>query len=336
MKFKLMSKYCILVLIVANTFVSCDKREQNIAFAPGISDNLATIASKETNLTVFVAAVKRTQLDADIALLGNYTIFAPTDAAFASAGITSATVATLPIDLLRSVLRNHIVSGRILSTDLLPGPNAPYTNINRQILNSSFYAGSSFLNGKKISKVNTLALNGVIHQIDGVLMPPLNNLMGTLAANANLTFLAAAITRAGLATTVNTTTTLLTVLAPTNTAFQAAGFPDIASIEAADPALLSNIIRYHVIPAASLISGVLSSPLNRAGRAFSVDFTNATVLTTAQGTTLAISVTATGINVKGTNNAADAKVTGADIVYFAGTSTARPGVLHIINGVLLP
>ena len=175
MKFKLMSKYCILLLIVVITFVSCDKREQNIAFAPGISDNLATIASKETNLTVFVAAVKRTELDADIALLGNYTIFAPTDAAFASAGITSATVATLPIDLLRSVLRNHIISGRILSTDLLPGPNAPYTNINRQILNSSFYAGSSFLNGKKISKVNTLALNGVIHQIDGVLLPPLSN-----------------------------------------------------------------------------------------------------------------------------------------------------------------
>jgi len=336
MKFKLMSKYCILVLIVAIAFVSCDKREQNIAFAPGISDNLATVASKETNLTVFVAAVKRTQLDADIALLGNYTIFAPTDAAFASAGITSATVATLPIDLLRSVLRNHIISGRILSTDLLPGPNAPYTNINRQILNSSFYAGSSFLNGKKISKVNTLALNGVIHQIDGVLMPPLNNLMGTLAANANLTFLAAAITRAGLATTVNTSTTLLTVLAPTNVAFQAAGFANIASIEAADPVVLSNIIRYHVIPAASLTSGVLSSPLNRAGRAFSIDFTNATVLTTAQGTTLAITVSSTGINVKGTSNAAVVKVTGADNIYFAGSATVRPGVLHIIDGVLLP
>jgi len=219
---------------------------------------------------------------------------------------------------------------------LLPGPNAPYTNINRQILNSSFYAGSSFLNGKKISKVNTLALNGVIHQIDGVLMPPLNNLMGTLAANANLTFLAAAITRAGLATTVNTSTTLLTVLAPTNVAFQAAGFANIASIEAADPVVLSNIIRYHVIPAASLTSGVLSSPLNRAGRAFSIDFTNATVLTTAQGTTLAITVSSTGINVKGTSNAAVVKVTGADNIYFAGSATVRPGVLHIIDGVLLP
>lgn len=334
MKFKLMSKYCMLVLIATISFISCDKREQNIAFPPGISDNLVAIASKETNLTIFVAAVKRTELDADIAVLGNYTIFAPTDAAFTSAGITAAAVATLPIDLLRSVLRNHIISGRILSTDLLPGPNAPYTNINRQILNSSFYGGSSYLNAKKISKANMLANNGVIHQIDGVLLPPLSNLMGTLAAN-NLTFLAAAITTAGLETALNTSTTLLTVLAPTNAAFQAAGFADIASIQAADPAVLSNILRYHVIPAASLTSGVLTSPLNRSGRAFSIDFTNATQLTTAQGTTLEITVNS-GVSVKGTNNATAVKVTSVDNVYFAGTATARPGVLHIIDAVLLP
>jgi uncharacterized surface protein with fasciclin (FAS1) repeats len=336
MTFKSINKYSFIVLFAVIVLAGCDKREQNIAYAPGIADNLVTIASKESNLTIFVAAVKRTGLDADIALLGNYTIFAPTDAAFAASGITATTINTLPIDLLRSVLRNHLISGRILSTDLLPGPNAPYTSVHRQILNSSFYAGNSYLNGKKISKVNLLANNGVIHQIDGVLMPPLNNLMGTLAANADLTFLAAAITRAGLATTVNTTTTLLTVLAPTNDAFKAAGFPDIASIEAADPAVLGNIIKYHVIPSTSLISGTLSSPLNRAGRAFSIDFTNGTNVVTAQGTSVGITVSGNSIQVKGNSNASQVTVSSADILYFAGTASARPGVLHIINGVLLP
>lgn len=335
MKLNTFKKFSLVALLAVIVLVSCDKREQNIAYAPGISDNIVAIAEKESNLSVFVAAIKRVGLDADLQLLGNYTVFAPTDAAFNAAGITTAIVSSMPIDVLRAILRNHFISGKILSTDLLPGPNAAYTSVQRQILNSSYYGSSSFLNGKKINKVNILANNGVIHTIDGVLVPPLNNLMGTLSANPNLTFLAAAINRAGLASSVNTTTTLLTVFAPTNAAFQAAGFPDIASIDATSPTVLSNIILYHVIPSSSLTSSVLTSPFNRSGRAFGIDFTNSTSLITAQGTSVSIG-TGTSVTVKGTNNPSPATVSTADVLFFAGSATVRPGVLHIIDKVLLP
>lgn len=332
-------KYSLLALFAIVVLAACDKREQNIAFPPGVTDNVVAVAEKETNLSIFVAAVKRTALDADLALLGNYTIFAPTDAAFNAAGITSATVSSMPLNVLRAVLRNHIISGRILSTDLLPGPNAAYTSVQREILNSSFYGNASYLNGKKINKVNMRANNGVVHTIDGVLLPPMATLSGTLAANANLTLLAAALTRAGLATTVNTTTTLLTVFAPTNAAFQAAGYADaafIAGLNSADSIVLRNILLYHVVPSASLTSSVLTSPLNRSGRAFGIDFTNATNLMTAQGSNVAIAVSGNSVTVKGTNNPTPAAVTSGDFLYFAGSASVRPGVLHIVDKVLLP
>lgn len=328
-----------IALVAIASFISCDKREQYIAAPPALTENIITVASKEANLSVFVAAVKRVQLDVDMALLGNYTIFAPTDAAFSAAGITSAVVASMPIDQLRAVLRNHLISGRILSTDLLPGPNAAYLSVQREILNCSFYSGQFFINAKKISTANLLSLNGVLHKIDGVLIPAVSNLSGSLAANANLSFLSAAIVRAGLTTTLNTTTTLLTIFAPTNAAFQAAGFADIAAINAADPVVLSNILRYHVIPSSTLISSVLTSPFNRAGRAFSIDFTNGSSLVTAQGTSVTMAVSGSGVTVKGTSNPSASNVTSSDFLYFAGNAASagvRPGVLHIIDRVLLP
>ncbi len=336
MNIKTIKKYSLFALFAIVVLAACDKRAQNIAFPPGVTDNVVAVAQKEANLSIFVAAVKRTALDADLALLGNYTIFAPTDAAFTAAGISAATIGSMPLDLLRAILRNHIISGRILATDLLPGPNAAYTSVQREVLNSSYYGTSSYLNGKKINKVNMLANNGVIHTIDGVLLPPLATLSGTLAANANLSFLAAAIARAGLTTTLNTTTTLLTIFAPTNAAFMAAGYADITAINAADPLVLSNILLYHVIPSSSLTSATLTSPLNRSGRAFMIDFTNATTLITAQGTSVTMGVSGSTVTVKGTNNSSPAAITAGDILYFAGSTSVRPGVLHVIDKVLLP
>ncbi len=319
----------------------CDKRPQNINFAPGVTDNIAAAAQKE-GLNVFVAALKASGMDKDLELLGTTTVFAPNDAAFQAAGITTANVATaLPLPVLRAVLRNHMISGRVASAGILPGPNATYSSVNRDFLSTSTYAGATggiFFNGKKVVKADIAANNGLIHVVDGVLLPPAGNLMATINANSNLTFLSAAITRAGLEATLTTSnSTLLTIFAPTNAAFQAAGFADIAAINAADPAVLTSILTYHVIPAASLTNAVLTSPLNRNGRGFKVDFTNNTTLTTANGGTVAVTVNGAAVSVKGTSNPSASNITTADILFYGNNvSTVRPGVLHIIDRVLLP
>lgn len=335
-------KFSFIIALVATVILlpGCDKRPQNILFPPGIQKDLVEVAS-EQGLNVFAAALKASGIDKEFDFLGQYTLLAPNDAAFNAAGITVANVGTvLPMDVLRAVLRNHMISGRVPSVNLLPGPNATYTSIQRDILNTSTYAGAtggSFFNGKKILKTDILANNGVIHVINGVLLPPAGNLQTVLAANPDLSFLNAAIARAGLTTTLNTTTTNLTLFAPTNAAFQAAGYADIAAINAASPATLSNILTYHVIPAANVTSTTITSVFNRSGRLFSPDFVNGTNYLTAQGTSVTVTLSGNTVNVKGTNNATPATVSVADIVYYGGNvSTIRPGVLHIIDRVLLP
>ena len=331
------TKNSIAAVLSLLVLASCDKRDQYVAPTPALTDNIITVASKESNLSIFTAAAKRAGLDQDMALLGTYTIFAPTDAAFTAAGITAAAVGTLPIDVLRAVLRNHMVSGRVRSTDLLPGPNAAYTSVQREVLNCSFYNNSFFINAKRVVQADILSLNGVLHKVDGVLMPPLNTLTGTAAANPNLSLFVAAVERAGLTTALNTSTTLLTVFAPTNAAFNAAGFADVAAINAADPVVLGNILRYHVIPAATLTNAVLTSPYNRAGRAFSIDLTSNTYVTALGATpTITVAVSGTGVTVRGNSNTAASNVTAADILYFSGAAGTRPGILHIIDRVLLP
>jgi uncharacterized surface protein with fasciclin (FAS1) repeats len=339
MKFKLI-KHSLVVMAALLTFASCDNREQNVSYQPAFTESLFQIAEKESNLTIFTAAAKRVGLEQDLKVLGSYTVVAPTDAAFAAAGITAASVGTLPIDVLRAVLRNHMLSGRILSTDLAPGPNAVYITLQREVLNCSFYNNNYFLNAKRVNKTNIRSLNGILHTIDGVLMPPLNTLSATAAANPNLSFFVAAVNRAGLTAALNASTTLLTVFAPTNAAFIAAGFPDIAAIDAADPVTLGNILRYHVIPSSTLTNSSITSPYNRAGRAFSIDLTSNTYVTALGATpTVTVAVGGSGVTIRGASNTAASNVTAADILYFAGSPGAngvRPGVLHIIDRVLLP
>lgn len=329
----------IIILFAAFMLQACDKRENNILFPPGIQKDLVETAEAE-GLTTFAAALKVSGIDKELDFLGQNTLLAPNNAAFAAAGITPANIGTVPVDLLRAILRNHMISGRVPSANLLPGPNATYTSIQRDLLNTSTYAGAtggSFFNGKKILKVDILANNGIIHVLNGVLLPPAGNLQTILAANPDLSFLAAAISRAGLTTTLNTTTTLLTIFAPTNAAFIAAGFPDIASINAAVPATLANILTYHVITSTDIISPILASPFNRNGRLFSPDFVSGTSYKTAQGTNVTATVTGGAVSIRGTNNPSGSNVTIADIVYYGGNvSTIRPGVLHIIDRVLLP
>lgn len=105
----------------------------------------------------------------------------------------------------------------------------------------------------------------------------------------------------------------LTVFAPTNNAFRAAGFPTIASIQAASPAILTSILTYHVIGA----------------RVFSSDLTDGEQATTLNGEKVTIGLTSTGATVKGISNSSASNIVAANIV-------ATNGVIHVIDQVLLP
>jgi uncharacterized surface protein with fasciclin (FAS1) repeats len=335
MKNKITS-YSFLLATIATLLFSCDKRDQFINFPPGINENVSDIATKN-GLTVFAAAIKLAKMDTAFDYLGQYTIFAPTDAAFATLGITASSLSSIPEATLRTILRNHILPGRTTSFSFLPGPNAAYNNINRDFVYTSTYLSTTagvgsfegvYFNGVKIINTDFLANNGVIHTINGILAPAAGNLTATITLNPNLTYLAAAITTAGLTATLNDGTAAITLLAPDNAAFIEAGFPTIASITSASPTALSAILALHVIPASSV-------PIAKGnGRLFSADFRDGNYVSLNGNITTVI--TGTSVAFRGLSNTSDATISTPNILFRTFVSTGAPSVMHIINRVLLP
>lgn len=101
---------------------------------------------------------------------GPFTVFAPTDAAFAAlpAGTLDALLAD-PSGMLTDILKYHVVSGKVLSTDLSDGMTA-ITLLGKDIKVTINDQGV-FINGAKVTVADIMADNGVVHVIDTVLVP---------------------------------------------------------------------------------------------------------------------------------------------------------------------
>jgi uncharacterized surface protein with fasciclin (FAS1) repeats len=103
---------------------------------------------------------------------GPFTVFAPTDAAFAA--LPAGTVDTLLLpenkDQLTAILTYHVVPGAVASTALTEGMTA--TTVNGADVTFTLDGGAK-VNGAVISAADIAASNGVIHVIDSVIMPPM-------------------------------------------------------------------------------------------------------------------------------------------------------------------
>jgi uncharacterized surface protein with fasciclin (FAS1) repeats len=99
---------------------------------------------------------------------GPFTVLAPTDAAFAK--VPKAVLKKLAGNkaLLKSVLTYHVISGKVLSTDLKEGSVA---TVQGEKVKINLHGGA-FFNKSKVVKADILTSNGVIHVIDSVLLPP--------------------------------------------------------------------------------------------------------------------------------------------------------------------
>jgi uncharacterized surface protein with fasciclin (FAS1) repeats len=102
---------------------------------------------------------------------GPFTVFAPTDAAFAAlpAGTVEDLLKPENKDKLVAILTYHVVSGKVMSTDLTEGMMAPTVN-GKEI--TITLEGGPKVNGAVISGPDVAASNGVIHVIDSVILPP--------------------------------------------------------------------------------------------------------------------------------------------------------------------
>jgi uncharacterized surface protein with fasciclin (FAS1) repeats len=122
------------------------------------------------NFNTLVAAVKAADLVETLKGAGPFTVFAPTDAAFAA--LPDGTVEDLlkPENKakLASILTYHVVSGKVMSTDLSDGMTPATVNGETVTIHTD---GGVKVNNATVSSADIDADNGVIHVIDAVLMP---------------------------------------------------------------------------------------------------------------------------------------------------------------------
>jgi transforming growth factor-beta-induced protein len=242
---------------------------------------------------------------------GPFTVFAPTDAAFAK--VPQSTLNALLADpaKLREVLLYHVVPGRVLAQDVVrlsSAQTAAGKPVRIRVMGSDVYVNES-----KVIATDVMASNGVIHVIDSVLIPPAaatpkpkpKTIAQTAAAAGQFKTLTMLLKRAGLAGTLNARGPY-TVFAPTDAAFKQVPRSTLNAL-LADRAKLRAVLLYHVVPGKVTSSRVVKL---RAAK-------------TAGGQNVHVRVAGKRVFI---NNA---RVTKADV-------SASNGVIHVVNRVLIP
>lgn len=132
---------------------------------------IAEVAASNPNFSILASALEATGLDATLGS-GEYTVFAPTDAAFnellATTGLTADQL--LQAKELAQILQYHVVSGQVESGDITNGQRA--TTVQGQPVTFEVKDGSVYVNGAKVTIADIPASNGVIHAISAVILPP--------------------------------------------------------------------------------------------------------------------------------------------------------------------
>ncbi|MDT8857756.1 fasciclin domain-containing protein [Paracoccaceae bacterium Fryx2] len=124
------------------------------------------------SFTTLVAAVTAAGLVETLKGPGPFTVFAPTDAAFAAlpAGTVEDLLKPENKDKLTSILTYHVVPGKVMSTDLTEGMKAATVQGGEVTITLD---GGAKVNGAAVSTADIEASNGVIHVIDAVILPPM-------------------------------------------------------------------------------------------------------------------------------------------------------------------
>jgi len=146
------------------------------------TQTIAQIAASDPNFTTLVSLLQKANLTDTLNGTTNYTVFAPTNAAFEK--VPSSTLADLANNTtaLTRVLLYHVVPGTLLSKDIKG--NGTLTTANGLSLPYSVTSTVVTVDNASITKTDINATNGVIHVIDSVMIPPAN---ATAAATASAT-----------------------------------------------------------------------------------------------------------------------------------------------------
>jgi len=286
---------------------------------------IADLILERNDFTILRAAVQRANLS-DNLKAGTLTLFAPNDAAFQASGFPdAASVNAVDATTLGNILRYHVLNSRVALADIPEGSNNLLQEVPTLLTNNNVFVykagGALTVNGNRVSQTDIQAANGIIHVIDRVLLPPPaapnGSIVGVIAGRQNLSLANAALQRVAasnptLAASLQSNAQAVTVFAPTDDAFRAAGYANQAAITVAPVNELIALLTNHVV----------------LGRFFSNNL-NPGSLTTAGGGQITVAAS------NGNPTLRTAKMTTAATILTPNLIGSN-GVVHIVDRILVP
>ena len=273
------------------------------AASKDIVDTAVTAGSFKTLTAALQAADLADALKGD----GPFTVFAPTDEAFAK--LPAGTVKTLlkpeNKDQLVAVLTYHVVKGRVPASKVVKLNGAK--SLNGQQIDIKVQSGKVSVDKANVVKTDVACSNGLIHVIDQVILPASDDIPTTAIKAGNFKTLVTAAKAAGLTDALSGKGPF-TVFAPTDEAFAKLPKGTIQTLlKPENREKLAAILKYHVV----------------AGRVYSSDVVAAGKAKTLQGGSVKIAVSGKSAKIN------DAKLVATDV-------DASNGVIHVIDSVMLP
>jgi uncharacterized surface protein with fasciclin (FAS1) repeats len=301
----------IILGFAAFTLSSCEDSSDDMTPDDPRPATVVDVITGSDDHTTLAAAVAAADLVETLSGNGPFTVFAPTDAAFAA--LPAGTVEALlqnPSGDLSDILRYHVIGDRVLSGALSDGLTAQ--TVLGSDLSFTINEQGAFVNGARITVADIETQNGVVHVIDAVLIPPVESdplpqtVVDIIAGSAVHETLTVALIAAGLIETLQGEGPF-TVFAPVDDAFNALPAGTLEALLEDPSGDLTNILLYHVVAANALSAGL----------------SDGQSIETVSGETLVVTINDDGIFI------GDAMVIAADI-------EAENGVVHVVNSVLLP
>lgn len=307
-------KRLVLLFVTPFLLLSCDDNDNSAT-----DTSIAGIASKNSELSSLVAALTKTGLTTTLSEPGSFTVFAPTNTAFNTFLSENgyANLDAVPVNALKEILLNHVISGSFQSSALTTGyvktlakGSASSTNTLSMFINTS--SGVKINGIATVSSANILANNGVIHVVDKVIGLP--TIVTHATANPNFSSLVNALTAEGQPNFVNILSGngSFTVFAPTNAAFTSLDSElapgGVAGVSSEN---LTKVLQYHVVNGANVTSSSL---------------TNGQVVNTLVNQSFTVNLTPARIT---DVNARVSNITAVDV-------QCSNGIIHVLDKVLLP
>lgn len=226
----------------------------------GSAASIVDTAVAAGRFNTLAAALQATGLDSVLAdESGTFTVFAPNDDAFSKLGDDTINALLADPDTLSDILLYHVISGTAVEAETAIGlAGTKITAANNDEFALSLNDGNLFVNTSQVIATDIAASNGIIHEIDTVLLPPdivetHGSVVDLALADGRFTTLVAALQATGLDSVLADHGGIFTVFAPTDEAFAALGQDTINAL-LGDTDTLSTILLTHVISGATIDS----------------------------------------------------------------------------------